>query len=83
MAMVNTDLLIDGGIVSTPFGCVNLSVPVNNGKIILPVMIDTPVHLRELGYTYREGFTTGTQVTDAGGFTMIDDTGKRKTITRD
>ncbi|MBI2183885.1 MAG: hypothetical protein HYU39_02885 [Thaumarchaeota archaeon] len=49
----------------------------------MPVMIDTPVHLRELGYTYREGFTTGTQVTDAGGFTMIDDTGKRKTITRD
>lgn len=43
------------------------------GKILLPGFIDTHVHFRDPGLTYKEDFLTGTQAAAAGGFTCVVD----------
>lgn len=43
------------------------------GKIIVPGFIDTHVHFRDPGLTYKEDFLTGTQAAAAGGVTCIVD----------
>lgn len=42
-----------------------------NGKYILPGLIDTHVHSRDGGATYKEDFFTSTQAAAAGGITTI------------
>jgi dihydroorotase len=41
------------------------------GLIALPGMIDSHVHLRDLEYSYKETFETGTQAAAVGGFTTV------------
>ena len=41
------------------------------GNIILPGLIDSHVHMRDPGLTYKEDFRTGTAAAAAGGFTTI------------
>lgn len=43
------------------------------GKIVTPGFIDSHVHLRDPGVTYKEDFTTGTRAAAAGGFTLVTD----------
>jgi dihydroorotase len=43
------------------------------GKIITPGFIDSQVHLRDPGVTYKEDFSTGTCAAAAGGFTLVAD----------
>ena len=56
-----------------------------SGKIVLPGFIDTHVHFRDPGLTYKEDFLTGTQSAAAGGFTCVVDMPNNKPalITRD
>lgn len=44
-----------------------------DGKIVIPGLIDSHVHLRDPGVIYKEDFTTGTRAAAAGGFTFIAD----------
>lgn len=41
------------------------------GKIVLPGLIDTHVHFRDPGLTYKEDFKTGSQAAANGGFTTV------------
>ena len=41
------------------------------GNIILPGLIDSHVHMRDPGFTYKEDFRTGTEAAAAGGFTTV------------
>ncbi|MGQ9514863.1 MAG: dihydroorotase [Thermoproteota archaeon] len=41
------------------------------GRIICPGLIDSHVHLRDMGYSYKEDFRSGTLAAAAGGFTTI------------
>lgn len=43
------------------------------GKLIVPGFIDTHVHFRDPGLTYKEDFLTGTQAAAAGGVTCVVD----------
>jgi dihydroorotase len=43
------------------------------GRLILPGVIDTHVHFRDPGYTYKEDFESGSKAAAAGGVTMIAD----------
>ena len=43
------------------------------GLIALPGMIDAHVHLRDLEYSYKETFETGTRAAAAGGYTTVFD----------
>jgi dihydroorotase (multifunctional complex type) len=43
------------------------------GKYVLPGVIDSHVHFREPGYTYKEDFATGSRAAAAGGITMFMD----------
>jgi dihydroorotase len=48
-------------------------VPMKDGEIVLPGLIDMHVHLRDPGYTAAEDFDTGTRAALAGGVvTLID-----------
>ncbi len=42
-------------------------------KVILPGLIDIHVHLRDLEYSYKEDYLTGTAAAAAGGFTLVCD----------
>jgi dihydroorotase len=44
-----------------------------NHLIALPGMIDAHVHLRDLEFSYKETFESGTQAAAAGGFTTVFD----------
>lgn len=44
-----------------------------NGLIALPGMIDVHVHLRDLEFSYKETFETGTRAAAAGGYTTVFD----------
>ena len=44
-----------------------------SGLIALPGMIDAHVHLRDLEYSYKETFETGTRAAAAGGYTTVFD----------
>lgn len=41
------------------------------GRWILPGIVDAHVHLREPGFTHKEGFASGTQAAAAGGVTTV------------
>ena len=41
------------------------------GLVVLPGLVDAHVHLREPGYTWKEGFETGTMAAAAGGVTTV------------
>ncbi len=41
------------------------------GNVILPGLIDSHVHMRDPGLTYKEDFKTGTEAAAAGGFTTV------------
>jgi len=41
------------------------------GKIVLPALLDTHVHLREPGYTHKEDFYNGSCAAAAGGYGTI------------
>jgi dihydroorotase-like cyclic amidohydrolase len=43
------------------------------GVLVLPGLIDTHVHLRDPGFTYKEDYETGTRAAAAGGVTMVVD----------
>lgn len=43
------------------------------GKYVIPGVIDSHVHFREPGYTYKEDFETGSRAAAAGGITMFMD----------
>lgn len=43
------------------------------GLLVLPGFIDSHVHLRDPGPTYKEDISTGTKAAAAGGFTLIAD----------
>jgi len=51
------------------------------GHLLLPGMIDTHVHLREPGLTYKEDFQTGSAAAAAGGITTILDMPNTKPAT--
>lgn len=44
-----------------------------SGLQVLPGLIDTHVHFREPGLTYKEDFSTGSQAAVAGGITTVQD----------
>ena len=44
-----------------------------NGKYVVPGFIDGHVHLREMGYSDREDFISGTQAAALGGITTVMD----------
>jgi dihydroorotase (multifunctional complex type) len=43
------------------------------GKLLLPGLIDTHVHLRDPGYTHKEDYESGTKAAAAGGVTLVVD----------
>ncbi len=42
-----------------------------SGKVLIPGFIDTHVHFREPGYTYKEDWESGSKAAAAGGVTMV------------
>lgn len=44
-----------------------------SGKVVMPGFVDTHVHFRDPGLTYKEDFTTGTRAAAAGGITTVVD----------
>ncbi len=52
-----------------------------SGNIILPGLIDSHVHMRDPGLTYKEDFRTGTEAAAAGGFTTVLDMPNTKPVT--
>ena len=52
-----------------------------SGNIILPGLIDSHVHMRDPGFTYKEDFKTGTEAAAAGGFTTVLDMPNTKPVT--
>jgi dihydroorotase len=43
------------------------------GLLVIPGLIDTHMHLRDPGFTYKEDYETGTRAAAAGGVTMVVD----------
>jgi dihydroorotase len=41
------------------------------GRILCPGLIDAHVHLRDMNYSYKEDFMSGTMAATAGGFTTV------------
>src|SRR5688572_106816 len=93
--MAVVDLLLTGGEILTPGGCVSGTIGIKDGRIafissnswtpsaarvvdatgrvIVPGFIDTHVHFRDPGLTYKEDFTTGSMAAAAGGVTCVVD----------
>src|SRR5687768_16402379 len=44
-----------------------------SGLKVIPGLIDTHIHLRDPGFTYKEDYETGTRASAAGGVTMVVD----------
>ncbi len=51
-----------------------------SGKIVFPGIVDTHVHFRDPGLTYKEDFTTGTRAAAAGGITTVVDMPNNKPV---
>ncbi|MDG6928187.1 MAG: dihydroorotase family protein [Nitrososphaerota archaeon] len=71
---VNTDVLIENGIISKIGCCLNgngIKELDAGGLYVLPGLIDEHVHLREPGLTYKEDFGSGTSAAAAGGMTLV------------
>ncbi|MFY9371264.1 MAG: dihydroorotase family protein [bacterium] len=41
------------------------------GKLVIPALVDTHVHLRDPGYSHKEDFYTGTSAAAAGGYGTV------------
>jgi dihydroorotase len=52
-----------------------------SGNIIFPGLIDSHVHMRDPGFTYKEDFRTGTEAAATGGFTTVLDMPNTKPVT--
>ena len=50
------------------------------GKVVFPGFIDTHVHFRDPGLTYKEDFTTGSRAAAAGGITTVVDMPNNKPV---
>lgn len=51
-----------------------------SGKLVFPGFVDTHVHFRDPGLTYKEDFTTGTRAAAAGGITTVVDMPNNKPV---
>ena len=79
------DIIIEAGIIKK-IGCVDEESEAFNGEtvsdnyeqvidakgmIVAPGLIDTHVHFRDPGFTYKEDIETGAKAAAAGGFTTV------------
>jgi dihydroorotase len=75
--MVRCDIIVDGGKVvglSQNQGVPGAATTIDaSGLTVVPGLIDTHVHAREPGYTYKEDFETASKAAAAGGITMFMD----------
>jgi dihydroorotase (multifunctional complex type) len=73
--LVRTDVVVDDGqIVALTRDRPSADRTVDaTGKVVLPGVIDSHVHYREPGYTYKEDFESGSRAAAAGGITMYVD----------
>ena len=53
------------------FTCPNEQVTDAAGLTVAPGLIDTHIHFRDPGFTYKENIHTGSQAAAAGGFTSV------------
>lgn len=68
------DVLIDGNkIIKTGCGLdeENADVIDAEGLVVAPGLVDTHVHFRDPGFTYKEDIETGAAAAARGGFTMV------------
>ena len=68
------DVLIDGNkIIKTGYGLdeENADVIDAEGLVVAPGLVDTHVHFRDPGFTYKEDIETGAAAAARGGFTMV------------
>ena len=75
--LVPADVVVDGGTITGLTGSGQAPAAKQtldaDGLLVLPGVIDTHVHFREPGYTYKEDFLTGSRAAAAGGITMFVD----------
>lgn len=68
------DILIDGGIIvkiGENLSADNAEVIDASGLVAAPGLIDTHVHFRDPGFTYKEDIETGAAAAARGGFTTV------------
>ena len=68
------DILIDGGIIvkiGENLSTDNAEVIDASGLVAAPGLIDTHVHFRDPGFTYKEDIETGAAAAARGGFTTV------------
>lgn len=81
--IVSANLLIDRGKVIKLTKILHPADKIVNvkNKLILPGLIDSHVHLRDPGLTYKEDFYTGTMAAAAGGVTSVFDMSNNNPLT--
>ena len=69
----NYDIRIENGIITeiTLSPAPNEQVTDAAGLTVAPGLIDTHIHFRDPGFTYKENIHTGSQAAAAGGFTSV------------
>ncbi len=71
----NYDIRIKNGIITeignTLSPAPNEQVTDAAGLTVAPGLIDTHIHFRDPGFTYKENIHTGSQAAAAGGFTSV------------
>jgi len=85
--IVETGVAIDNGLIvkiakkpNLPQASARLNM---EGRLVLPGLIDSHVHLRDQQLAYREDFTTGTAAAAAGGVTTVIDMPNNRPLTMD
>ncbi|MGH7862670.1 MAG: dihydroorotase [Candidatus Dormibacteraceae bacterium] len=73
--LVRADLVVDDGkiVAITDHAPASTQSLDASGKYVIPGIIDSHVHFREPGYTYKEDFESGSRAAAAGGITMYMD----------
>jgi dihydroorotase len=75
--LVRCDVIVDDGIItglSANQGLPEATTTIDaTGLVVIPGLIDTHVHAREPGYTYKEDFESASKAAAAGGITMFMD----------